>query len=116
MTPLLLTDLLTCHSVLKKYAGQKRFPTLRYSFLQLSDTYLFFAEKITIPFTEDADIENAITCLATLLAMRILFNDDIREKFANLSPTCSRIDVIEGVNNCLLIHDTYTSDYLSLAH
>ena len=78
-------------------------------------TYLFFAEKITIPFTEDADIENAITCLATLLAMRILFNDDIREKFANLSPTGSRIDVIEGVNNCLLIHDTYTSDYLSLA-
>ena len=63
-------------------------------------TYLFFAEKITIPFTEDADIENAITCLATLLAMRILFNDDIREKFANLSPTGSRIDVIEGVNNC----------------
>ena len=25
------------------------------------------------------------------------------------------MDVTEGVNNCMLIHDTYTGDYLSLA-
>ena len=78
-------------------------------------TYLMLGDTITIPFTASHDIENAITCLATLLAMNIPMSSDIKNRFRRLVATGSRMDVTEGVNNCMLIHDTYTGDYLSLA-
>ena len=77
-------------------------------------TYLLYAGQVKIPFTAAADIENAIVCLATLLCMRVPM-DTIEERFKLLSPTGTRMDAMEGVNDCQLIHDTYTSDYLSLA-
>lgn len=77
-------------------------------------TYLLYAGKITVPFTADSDIDNAIVCLATLLCLRIPMKS-LPERFARLSPTGTRIDATEGVNGCQLIYDTYTSDYLSLA-
>lgn len=77
-------------------------------------TYLLYAGQVKIPFTAAADIENAVVCLATLLCMRVPM-DTIEERFKLLSPTGTRMDAMEGVNDCQLIHDTYTSDYLSLA-
>ena len=77
-------------------------------------TYLLYAGKITIPFTATADIDNAIVCLATLLCMHIPM-DSIQQRFASLMPTGTRLDAMEGINDCQLIYDTYTSDYLSLA-
>ncbi len=78
-------------------------------------TYLLYGETITIPFTSSHDIENAITCIATLMALRIPMSGQIKQRFARLPPVGTRIDVIEGVNNCMIVYDTYTSDYLSLA-
>ena len=78
-------------------------------------TYLMYAETVTIPFTADSDIENAITCIAALLALRISVDGRICSRFARLSPVGTRIDVTEGVNRCMLVYDTYTCDYLSLA-
>ena len=77
-------------------------------------SYLFYVDTITVPFINANDIENVITCLATLCALKIPVTAQIKSRFANLAPTGSRIDVIEGVNNCMVVHDTYTSDYLSL--
>ncbi len=77
-----------------------------YSFLQRDN-------KITIPFTADTDIENAIHCLAVML----YFNrpsDLLCARMSALSPVGTRLNVIEGVNNCLLIYDSYTSDFHSL--
>lgn len=76
-------------------------------------TYLLYAGKITIPFTAESDIDNAIVCLATLLCLRVPM-DSLPERFLRLSPTGTRMDATEGVNDCQLIYDTYTSDYLSL--
>ncbi len=76
-------------------------------------SYLLRDNKITIPFIADADIENAIHCLAVLL----YFNasaDVIVSRMSELSPVGTRLNVIEGVNNCLLIYDSYTSDFHSL--
>ncbi len=78
-------------------------------------TYLMYARTVTIPFTSDIDIENAITCLAVLLALRVPVDDKMARRFALLAPVGTRIDVIEGVNKCMLVYDTYTCDYLSLA-
>lgn len=69
--------------------------------------------SVTIPFTADRDLDNAITCLAVLLHLGI-GNDAIAERMAALTPVGTRLNVIEGVNNCTVIVDSYTSDYNSL--
>ena len=68
---------------------------------------------VTIPFTADRDLNNAITCLAVLLYMGI-DRDTIAQRMATLTPVGTRLNVIEGVNNCTVIVDSYTSDYNSL--
>ena len=69
--------------------------------------------SVTIPFTADRDLDNAITCLAVLLHLGI-GSDAIAERMAVLTPVGTRLNVIEGVNNCTVIVDSYTSDYNSL--
>lgn len=69
--------------------------------------------QVTIPFTADRDLDNAITCIAVLLHMG-LDHDTIAERMAVLTPVGTRLNVIEGVNNCTVIVDSYTSDYNSL--
>ena len=71
------------------------------------------ASEVTIPFTADRDLDNAIICLAVLLQMGI-DRDVIAERMAALTPVGTRLNVIEGVNNCTVIVDSYTSDYYSL--
>lgn len=70
--------------------------------------------KITIPLTRDRDIENVINCLAVMLCLNV-DNDVIAERMASLTPIDTRLNVIEGTNNCMVIADSYTSDYNSLA-
>ncbi len=80
--------------------------TLHYSFQDEPGT-------VTIPFTADRDMDNAITCLAVLLQMDI-DRETINQRMAALTPVGTRLNVIEGVNNCTVIVDSYTSDYYSL--
>lgn len=67
----------------------------------------------TIPFTSERDIENTITCLAVMLHLGVK-PADIAQRMRRLTPTGTRLNVLEGVNNCTLIVDGYTSDYNSL--
>ena len=69
--------------------------------------------QVTIPFTADRDLDNAITCLAVLLHLG-LDREVIAQRMAKLTPVGTRLNVIEGVNNCTVIVDSYTSDYNSL--
>ena len=85
---------------------EKGFTTIKF-------TYLLYAGEVKIPFTAAADIDNAIVCLATLCCLRVPVKT-MAERFLRLSPTGTRMDAMEGVNDCQLIYDTYTSDYLSL--
>ena len=71
-------------------------------------------QTVEIPFANEHDIENAIHCLATMLYLDIPA-DVIAERMARLTPVGTRLEVIEGVNGCLLIHDSYTSDFNSLS-
>ncbi len=77
--------------------------------------YLFMQLKhsITIPFIDNASIENSIHCLATLLYLHV--NPEvISKRFAKLEPVAMRLDVLQGKNNCLIINDTYNSDINSI--
>ncbi len=76
-------------------------------------TLLGFDKTYVIPFTDDASIENVIHCLAVMLYLKPTSVND-EAKFAHLEPVEMRLDVKEGINNCLLINDTYNSDINSL--
>lgn len=70
--------------------------------------------RITIPFTDEASIENAIHCWAMMLYLGYE-NEVIAERMRLLSPVAMRLELKEGINNCSIINDSYNSDLGSLA-
>lgn len=68
---------------------------------------------ITIPFTDDASIENAITCAAVMLQSGI---DPavIQARMAKLHQVNMRLELKKGINNCAIINDSYSADLSSL--
>jgi len=69
--------------------------------------------NFNIPFTDNASIENAINCLAYLIASKKI-DSEILKSFSKLSPIEMRLELKEGINNCTLINDYYNSDLSSL--
>lgn len=76
-------------------------------------TYLRRDGEFTIPFTDEAAIENAIHCLAVCLYLHVP-STAIIERMARLEPVAMRLEVKQGVRGCTLINDTYNSDVNSL--
>ena len=68
---------------------------------------------ITIPFVDDAAIENIIHCWATMLLLDYS-NEIIAERIAKLTPIEMRLEMKQGINRCMIINDTYNSDTNSL--
>lgn len=68
---------------------------------------------LTIPFTSLSDVENAISCLAVMLALG-KSPEATAERIGRLTPVATRLEVVEGVNGCLVVNDAYTSDFHSL--
>jgi Alr-MurF fusion protein len=71
------------------------------------------AIEITIPFIDDASIENSIHCWAAMLHLGI-DQKTIAERMLMLTPIAMRLELIEGINNCTVINDSYNSDVISL--
>jgi Alr-MurF fusion protein len=70
--------------------------------------------EITIPFTDQASLENAIH----VWAVALLFgypHEYIRERIRELNPVAMRMEQKQGTNNCTIINDSYNSDPGSLA-
>ncbi len=70
--------------------------------------------SITIPFIDDASIENAINCWCVALLLG-LPNDVIAERMAHLEAVEMRMELKAGVRNCLIINDSYNNDRNALA-
>lgn len=68
----------------------------------------------TIPFTDKESIENAMNCLGVMLYLDIA-PEAITSRMAELPKISTRLNVIEGINNCLVVYDSYASDFYSLA-
>ena len=68
---------------------------------------------VTIPFTDDASIENAIHCWLTALTLNVS-HDTIEKKMRHLSPIAMRMELKSGINNCEVIDDSYNSDFNAL--
>ena len=69
--------------------------------------------EFSIPFTDDASIENAITCSCVLLQMGIS-SQSINERMLLLRPVEMRLELKQGINNCSVINDSYSADINSL--
>ena len=76
--------------------------------------YLGLDNQFTIPFINEASIENAIHCLCVMLFMGYA-PTIIAQRMQRLEPVAMRLELLEGKNNCLLINDSYNSDINSLA-
>ena len=66
-----------------------------------------------IPFIDDSSIENACHCFA---AATVLSKDLLKllPYFEDLCPVEMRLEIKQGINNCLLVNDYYNSDLNSL--
>ena len=75
----------------------------------------FEGKKYTVglPFQDNASLENAGHCLALLLSQHWA-EDSVIDQFRSLQPVAMRLEMKEGINNCLLINDYYNSDINSL--
>lgn len=67
----------------------------------------------TIPFTDDASLENAITCCCVLLHLGIP-SERITERMRRLHPVNMRLELKKGINHCTVINDSYSADISSL--
>ena len=69
--------------------------------------------RISIPFSDEASIENAIHCWSVLLLLGYA-NDEIAKRMAKLVPVAMRLELKQGINNCSVINDSYNSDLQSI--
>ncbi len=72
------------------------------------------AMSFTIPFNDNASIENAITCIAVLLHLG-RSGTWINERLAHLAPIDMRLRTMQGQHGSTLIDDSYSNDRSSLA-
>lgn len=80
---------------------------------ELKITFQKLCFKITIPFADQASIENAMQCLMVMLYFKY-DQDTIQQRMTMLYPVEMRLKVKNGSNNTTLIDDSYSSDFQSL--
>ena len=69
--------------------------------------------SITIPFSDDASIENAIHCWCIMLLLNV-GQEEISTQMAQLQQVSMRLELKHGINGCTVINDSYNSDLTSL--
>ena len=69
--------------------------------------------EYTIPFIDEASIEDSIIC-ATIALYLGLTPEQLAERMPLLEPIAMRLEVKEGQRGCTLINDSYNSDINSL--
>lgn len=67
----------------------------------------------TVPFTDDASIENAITCCCTMMHLGYT-PDVISERISKVHAVEMRLQQKRGSNNSFIINDSYSNDPYSL--
>ena len=71
------------------------------------------AGSYSIPFADEASIDDSIACAATALYLG-LTPEQLAERMPLLEPVAMRLEVKEGQRGCTLINDSYNSDVSSL--
>jgi len=69
--------------------------------------------SLSLPFIDDASIENALHCAAVLLYLG-LDAATIAERLSQLTHIAMRLELKSGINHCSIINDSYSADLNSL--
>ena len=80
---------------------------------ELQIKYLEETFPITIPFQDQASVENAMHCLMVMLYFGYNYKV-IQTRMQLLYPVEMRLKVKNGINNSTLIDDSYSSDFQSI--
>jgi alanine racemase len=80
---------------------------------ELQVTYREDTFPITIPFQDQASIENTVHCMMVMLYFGYNYKV-IQTRVAQLYPVEMRLKVKNGINNTTIIDDSYSSDFQSL--
>ncbi len=80
----------------------------------ISATFKANEISISIPFVDNASIENATHCWALMLLLGY-DNNVIAERMTSLVAVAMRLELKAGINNCSIINDSYSSDLNSLS-
>ena len=70
--------------------------------------------EVTIPFVDRAATENVMHCVATMLLLGYA-PAEVAHRCADLPSVATRLQLVEAVNGCLLINDSYSVDLNSLS-
>ncbi len=70
-------------------------------------------KEIKVPFTDEASIQNIMHCLACMLVLNYDI-DELIDSIAELSHVEMRLEMHQGLSDCLIINDAYNSDLHSL--
>ena len=80
---------------------------------QITYIYKSMEGKYTIPFIDEASIEDSIICAATALYLG-LTPEQVAERMPTLEPVAMRLEVKQGQHGCIIINDSYNNDINSL--
>jgi alanine racemase len=69
---------------------------------------------LTLPFSDPASVENLMHCLVTMQTLRPWRTDELQTRLNRLRPVSMRLEQKEGINNCVLIDDSYNNDVVGL--
>ena len=112
------TTIHRCASLLPPSIRRQQITPLHIEKAEGAATIYFEAEgqthSYTIPFIDDAAIQNSITCVATVIALGGIDTETLCQRMSHLEPVAMRLEVKEGIRGCTLINDTYNSDIHSL--
>lgn len=114
-----------------RFCEANNIESINWSFKENNASILFSAEResdsttvnarfknrnltFEIPFSDDSSLENACHCFAASIALNADI-ESILSDFRNLDPVEMRLEIKQGINNCLLVNDFYNSDLNSLA-
>jgi len=70
-------------------------------------------EQFAVPFTDEASLENACTCISLMIHLGIQI-PVIRERLLRLHAIDMRLQLNHGINDCIVINDSYSADLTSL--
>ena len=80
---------------------------------EITYRYIGLENKFTIPFIDDASIEDALHGLAVCIYLMVP-PKKISKRMAALEPLAMRLEVKDGKQGCIVINDSYNSDISSL--
>ncbi|HKP32822.1 MAG TPA: alanine racemase, partial [Chitinophagaceae bacterium] len=69
--------------------------------------------SLSVPFTDEASIQNCLTCYAVLSYLKIP-HEKIQKRILQLKHVSMRLELKKGINHCSIINDSYSADISSL--